>query len=74
MLSNGILINRYNFMATKVELYISWNNALVDYFITTGTSTVFYVTKSKIEDIGKKYDIDLKSADNFSSVRFSPCL
>lgn len=52
-------------MATKVELYISWNNALVDYFITTGTSTVFYVTKSKIEDIGKKYDIDKKEEESY---------
>lgn len=52
-------------MATSSELYISWNNALVDYFITTSTSTVFYVTKSKIEDIGKKYNIEKDEEESY---------
>lgn len=53
-------------MATLSELYISWNNALVDYFITTSTSTVFYVTDSKIEDIGKKYNIDKREEESYT--------
>lgn len=52
-------------MATSSELYISWNNALVDYFISTSTSTVFYVTDSKIEDIGKKYNIEKDEEESY---------
>jgi len=52
-------------MASKSELYINWNKALVDYFITTSTSTVFYVTDSKINDIGLKYCIDKEESETY---------
>lgn len=52
-------------MARQSELYINWNNALVDYFITTSTSTVFYVTDSKINDIGQKYCIDKEESETY---------
>lgn len=53
-------------MATLSQLYIAWNNALVDYFISTSTSTVFYVTDSKINDIGKKYNIEKKEDETYN--------
>jgi hypothetical protein len=52
-------------MASRSELYINWNKALVDYFISTSTSTVFYVTDSKINDIGLKYCIDKEESETF---------
>lgn len=52
-------------MARQSELYINWNNALVDYFITTSTSTVFYVTDSKIDTIGQKYGIDKRDDEKY---------
>ena len=52
-------------MARQSELYINWNNALVDFFISTSTSTVFYVTDSKIDTIGQKYGIDKRDNETY---------
>ena len=53
-------------MASLSELYIAWNDAMVDYFITTSTSTVFYVTDSKIEDIGFKSSIEKREDETYT--------
>lgn len=54
----------------KLNKFISWNEALVDYFVRNG-STVWFVTDSVIDHIGNKYGIvkddDATFCDDFKN-------
>ncbi|MCQ2195747.1 MAG: hypothetical protein MJZ28_12465, partial [Paludibacteraceae bacterium] len=61
----------------KLSKFISWNEALLDYFVRNG-STVWYVTDSVIEHIGQKYGIvkeeDVTFCDDFKkNILFVKC-
>lgn len=60
---------------SKLSKYISWNEALLDYFVRNGSS-VWYVTDSVIEHIGKQYEIRTDGGsytDDFVNTVFSIC-
>lgn len=61
---------------SHLSKYINWNEALIDYFVTNG-STVWYVTDSVIESIGQKYGIvkdeNTSYTDDFINCLFLIC-